>query len=250
MAIFSDLYGRLLDRELGSADRTQLFTTVERKAAINEGQTEFNERTECFAKQVSVSLTTGTQEYDLDTTVTDFSRLGSQGLSIVFGSGSTARYVGGDDLQHTTVNELNTAEPSWRRWAAATPQQYYLRRDGGSLYLGLHPKPSFTGVATALLSYLAIPPAMTLDADVPFTVGPNNPLSSLAPYHQGLVHWAAYLLEKFRKDEGRQQVQLALFDSVVAKYRASLVPKDGQVVRLATRYRRPMGRVLDPRVFP
>jgi hypothetical protein len=45
---FVTLYGLELDRELGSADRTVLFTTARRKAAINAAQLEWVKRTECF----------------------------------------------------------------------------------------------------------------------------------------------------------------------------------------------------------
>ena len=48
---FLELYGTELDRELGTTDRTQRFTTARRKAAINAGQLEFVRRTECLTRE-------------------------------------------------------------------------------------------------------------------------------------------------------------------------------------------------------
>jgi hypothetical protein len=44
---FLQLYGDYLDIELGSADRTALFTTARRKDAVNRAQLEFAKQTEC-----------------------------------------------------------------------------------------------------------------------------------------------------------------------------------------------------------
>ena len=63
---FLELYGTELDRELGTVDRTQRFTTARRQAAINAAQVEFVKRTECLTRSVSISLVDGTREYDLE----------------------------------------------------------------------------------------------------------------------------------------------------------------------------------------
>ncbi len=143
-------------------------------------------------------------------------------------------------------------QPAWRAASASTPEQYYLRRDNGSVFLGLHPKPSIdTETWTAVVFYVAIVPDMTLDADIPFTVS-ANPIASLAPYHRALAHYAAYDLERLRKDWDRAGVQLQAFEQYVARFAASEVPKGGRAVRLAVDYRNRArmgwGRPLDPRV--
>jgi hypothetical protein len=122
--IFSDLYGTELTRELGSSDTSTLFTTARRKAAINAAQLEFVKRTECLTRQTSVTIVDGTQEYDLDAIANaDFGWLSKQGPSIAITSGSTVRYIEGDDLEETSVERLNVEEPGWRGQSAGTPQQ-------------------------------------------------------------------------------------------------------------------------------
>jgi hypothetical protein len=235
---FVDLYGIELDRELGTADRAQRFTTARRQAAINAGQLEFVKRTECLQRQASVSLVDATQEVDLEASVTDFGWIAKQGISIAITSGTTVRYLEGDDLEVTSVANLNVEEPGWRAVSAGTPTKVYIRREGGTLMLGLHPKPSITAGDTwvALVPYVVVPTDMTADADVPFTVS-SNAISSLRPWHRALVYFAAFDLEKLRKDVGRQQAALQLFELEVQRYENTLKPKGGQRVRFARVYR-------------
>ncbi len=237
---FDQLYGIELDRELGSADRTQLFTTVRRKAAINAAQLEWVKRTECLQKQTTVTLVTSTQEYDLESTITDFGWIADQGPSIKIVSGSTTRYIEGDDLALTSVGRLNIEEPGWRAVSAGTPTTYYTRRDGGTVNLGLHPKPSIpaTETWTVLLPYVLVPADLSADADEPFTVS-SNPIKSLRPWHRALVHFAAFDLEKLRKDTGREQAQLQLFEAEVNRFLELEKPASGGVIRMARVYRRP-----------
>lgn len=246
---FAELYGTELTRELGSAD-TVLFTTVRRKAAINAGQLEFMERTDCLPRQMSVTLTAA-QEYDLDTTISDFASVSEQGISIKIVSGTSTRYLEGDDLRVTTVARLDQEEPGWRAVSAATPQWVYLRRDGGAVKLGFHPKPSITvgEVWTALVGSDAIPDDMTTDTDEPFTVT-GNPIRSLRPFHRALVHFGAYDCEKYRKDTAKGALQLQLFEAYVARYLIRRKPKGGQSVRFVKNYRLRSPRREDPRIAP
>lgn len=248
---FLELYGTELDRELGSSS-TVLFTTARRKAAVNAAQLEFVKRTECLMKETSVSLVDDTQEYDLEAAITDFGWISKQGIRIAITSGSTTRYLEGDDLRETTVARLTTDEPGWRAASAGTPTHYYLRRDGGRMYLGLHPKPSIdTETWVAVIPYVIQPADLSADIDVPFTVS-SNALNSLKPWHRALTHFAAFDLEKFRKDTGRQQAQLALFEAEVQKFMGNEKPKNGSRIRLARDYRssRRMLSRSDPRVYP
>lgn len=246
---FLQLYGDELDRELGSADRSQLFTLARRKAAINAGQLEWVKRTECFQKQTTVAIADGTQEYDLEATIADFGWIAKQGVSIKIVSGAHTRYIEGDDLVVTSINRLNIEEPGWRAVAASTPTKVYIRRDGGAVNLGFHPAPDITGtdVWTAIVPYVLIPADMSADADVPFTLS-SNPLQSMRPWHRALAHYGAYDLEKFRKDQARAGAQLQLFELEVAKFTGTEKPKNGSHVRFARVYRRPMGSArMDPR---
>lgn len=251
MSTFVQLYGDELDRELGTADRSQLFTLVRRKAAINAGQREWVKRTECLQRQASVAIVDGTQEYDLET-ITDFTWIAKQGVSIKIVSGATTRYIEGDDLEVTSVERLNLEEPGWRSVSAGTPIAVYLRREGGTVNIGFHPAPDVTGVEvwTALVPYVVFPTDMSADADEPFTVT-SNALISLRPFHRALAHFGAYDLEKFRKDQGRSGAQLQLFELEVAKFIGAEKPKGGQRVRLATDYRqRARGRITPTRFNP
>jgi hypothetical protein len=236
---FLELYGTELDRELGTSS-TVLFTTARRKAAINAAQLEWNERTECYTRSTTVALVDATQEYDLEV-ITDFHRISAQGVSIrITDADANVRYIEGKDLDVTTVKELNEDEPGWRAVSAGTPTTVYERREGGVIYIGLHPAPSIDVGDTWVLMvpYVAIPADMSADADQPFSVSAaNNPITSLRPYHRGLVHFAAYDLEKLRKDAQRGGLQFQLFESYVERYKASQKPKGGQVVRFATSYR-------------
>lgn len=251
---FLELYGAELTRELGSKDVDQLFTTVRRKAAINAAQLEFVKRTECFTRQASVAIVDGTQEYDLDAiSAADFGFLSKQGPSIAITSGARVRYLEGDDLIETSVERLNTEAPGWRAVSAGIPQQYYTRADGGSFYLGFHPKPDIVGADTwaVLVPYVCVPADMSDDADEPFSIS-GNPQKRLRFWHRALVHYAAYDIEKYRKDINRGASQLQLFEIELQKYTAAMKPKNGGRVRIATTYRGTQRRSarMDPRVSP
>ena len=251
---FQTLYGTELDRELASTDTTVRFTTARRKAAINAAQLEFAKRTQCFTRQTTVSLSDGTQEYNLEATITDFGGISAQGVSIrITDSNANVRYIEGDDLIETTVERLNVEEAGWRADSAGTPRYVYLRRDGGAVQLGFHPAPDVPSGDTwvAIVPYWAIPADMSATTDEPFTIS-ANPIKSLRPFHRGLVHYAAHDLEKLRKDLDAQAKQLALFEGYVEEYRREQVPKRGSRVRLARDYRRVSGfpRRYNHRAYP
>lgn len=251
--VFSDLYGTELDRELGSQDRTILFTTALRQIAINAAQGEWNERTECLTRDQTITLVDETQEYDLED-ATDFGGLTTQGVSIkITPASGSVRYIEGDDLTIVSVDTLNHEHPNWRAVAPGTPSAIYLRRTGGTLMLGLHPAPAITVGDTwhAIVPYLALPADMTADADLPFTVD-GDAIASMRPYVRALVHFAAYDLEKYRKDQARGATQLQLFEHYIERYLARMRPKNGQRVRMVQPYRviRRSALRADPRVFP
>lgn len=245
MATFSQLYGEYLDAELGTADRTQLFTTAKRKDAVNRAQLEFVKQTECFTKDATITLVDDTQEYDLDATgiisAGDFLWIAMQGAEHTFTDASAnVTYTAGDDFRRVDIPELNERESGWRNTAAANrPSSYYVREDGGSVYLGIYPKPEIgaSESASVRLPYVAIPPDMSGDSDEPFsaTAG-STPKKTLRPWHQALVHYAAALLEPLRKNYVGEQRQRQLFAALVADYLQRQRPKGGHVVRLARRY--------------
>ncbi len=236
---FGTLYGSELDRELGSSSTT-LFTTARRKAAINTAQQEWNKAVECYTRQSSIPLVDETQEYDLETTLTDFAWISKQGVSIkVEPTTGNDWYLEGDDLIVTTVERLNVESPGWRAVDPGIPQRVYLRRDGGAFYIGLYPAPAITAgdTWTLILPYVAVVPDMSADADEPFTVA-SNPMTSQRPWHRALVYHAAFDLEKLRKETGRSATQIQLFQAEVEKYTGVQKPKQGGMVRFVKQYRR------------
>lgn len=255
MTAFSTLYGDLLDIELGSADRTQLFTTVRRKASINRAQQEFVRLTECFTKRGTISLSDATSEYDLDATLTDFLWMAREGVEILHNDGSTDTWIAGDDLVQRDIDWLNRHEPGWRTASAGTPMAWYLRSSGGDTQLGFYPAPDIEigHTWTAYCTYVADPPTLSDDADEPFEVS-GDVLIRLRPWHQALVHFAASELEGLRKDEARKDRQRQLFAAYVADYLQKQRKKGGSLLSFARNYWREASgysdRPPDPRRWP
>lgn len=214
---FLQLWDDALDIELATDDTTQLFTTARRKKAINDAVEAFVRMTDCFRRIGSIPIVDETGTYDLEATLTDFIRLyGEPSVKIV--DGSTTRWIQGKDLPRRDVEELDVEEPGWRAADAGTPASWYLEQDGGQTLLGLHPAPDFDGdTATIRVPYVAKPADMTQVADEPFTLSANV-LIQLRPYHQGLVHYAAAMLEPLRKNYSGAQRQMVLFNGYVAMY--------------------------------
>lgn len=244
--IFSDLYGGYLDIELGSADRTALFTTARRKDAVNRAQMEYAKQTECFVKTVSIALSDGTREYDLDSVISadDFIAIAKNGVEYVFTDASanvTSR--SGEDFPRVDVDLLNREQSGWRQAPNSTyPQSYYVRDadTGGSLVLGVSEPPSIGSGETAsvTLPYVAIPPDMVSDGDQPFSQSAGtNPKRTLRPWHQALVHYAAALLEPLRKNYAGEQRQRQLFASFVADYLQRQRKRGGSRIVMARDYR-------------
>lgn len=263
MATFSELYGERLTRELGSADTTSLFTTARRKDAVNQAQTEFAKQTECFQKTVSIPVSDGTREYDLETLIAadDYVSLAADGVEYVYtDAAGNVTYVSGDEFPRLDLDVLNRERVGWRAASNAQfPDGYYLREDGGTIYLGLTQPPTVTSGDTAALTvpYVAIPPTMVSDTDEPFSDSAGtNPKRAVRPWHQGLVHYAAALLEPLRKGFTAEQRQRQLFAGLVADYLQRHRKKGGSQILHAHDYRRAarrhpaQGRSADPRVWP
>lgn len=253
MANFKHLYSSALDYELGTDDSTRLFTDARRKASINEGVEQFADLTECFLRQSTMASSHGVGEYNLLSTVNvageDFLRLSKQRpeyqlLSSHGGSSVQITYVSGDNFERRDVEWLNQYEPGWRESTAGTPRYYYERIDGGKRYFGLYPPPDIGSSETAkvVLPYVARPPVLTSDTDVPFAIastasGPSTGIrTDLANYHQAAVHYAAHKLEKLRANTEGSQTQLQAFLGWVQRYLADRQPKNGQTIKHARSY--------------
>ena len=261
MTIFSSLYGERLSRELGTDDSTNLFTTARRKSAINEGQTEFAEVTECLLRRSTITLTGGTAEYDLTSTAViaagDFVRFAQEQVVVTYtDASSNVQVLSGDTLPRRDLDWLNRYEPGWQVSTVASttmqlPAIYYERMEGGARFLGFWPTPSTGSSAsmTATIPYLAAPTTLTNDTAEPFTV--NSSLrTDLRWMHQALVHYAAHQLEKFRKDDQASDRQLQKFLGYVTRYVQGVRRKGGSNLTTAKNYfvrRNPTLQVKDPR---
>lgn len=246
MTAFSSLYTTRLDEELGTNDSNTLFTTARRKSAITRGIREFAEMTECFIRWQTVTITGGTAEYNLNSTLVipdgDFVRLAKTPVEYQHtdNSSNVTILAGPDDLPFRDVKWLDTYEPGWRLSTVASsvsqmPSLYYTRMDGGNAYLGFWPPPS-TGsseAAIARVPYIAQPSASTTGE--PYTAN-SSVRGDLRPYHQAAVHFAAYQLEKLRRDDQASDRQLQKFLGYVQRFAQNSRKKGGQVLLSAGNY--------------
>lgn len=247
MAIFSSLYTTRLDRELGAADSTQLFTTARRKGAINEAQEEFARLTNCLERRSSITITGWTGEYDLNAVLPgqDFYEWAPRGVEFRYVDASShVTILTGDDLPRRDPLWLDRYEPGWQNstYPSTTivqqlPSVWYERFDGGARYLGFWPLPSSGSSASmeAFVTYQARPAAMTSDTNEPFMVNSSVRLD-LRPYHQALVHYAAHQLEKLRRDDEASDRQLQKFLGYVQQYLQALRRKGGTTLTFARSY--------------
>lgn len=242
---FSELYSSALHHELGTDDSTRLFTDARRKRAVNRGLMEFCELTGCAMRQSTITCSNGVAEYNLLSTVNivngDFLRFAGQKPEFYKISSGSSASTTWTVLERREIPWLNQYEEGWRLSTGATPQSYYERADGGRRLLGLNPPPQIGSSQTGrvLLPYLAKPSSMTADTNVPFTFADTNGSTTredLEPYHQALVHYAAYELEKLRRDMDASKSQLELFLSYVERYKRHQEPSGGMQIRQTRNY--------------
>lgn len=248
MTQFSTLWGRLLTQELGTDDSTQLFTDARRQAGINDGLREFAELTECCVRTASITLTGGTQEYDLNSTYVsglDFVRLASkQSVEVAYvDASSQTQIAAGDGMRQRDVAWLNRYEPGWRDTSTAAssggqmPNEFYLRPDGSHLFIGFVPVPSTGSSAsmTATVPYVPFVQPLTASTDVPYRfIGFSR--DDLRPYHMAAVHYAAHQLEKLRRDDQASDRQLQRFLSYVTRFTQAMRQKGGTSLTFARTY--------------
>jgi hypothetical protein len=250
VTLFSSLYTGRLDRELGTDDATQLFTTARRKAAVNEGLVEFAHLAECWQKNIAITIaSTSLGEVDLHSTrnipAGDFLSITKEGVQFVYyDASSNLTALVGDDLPRRDYNWLMRYEPGLFTTSTritstgmTMPQYYYLRKDGDALWLGFLPVPSSGSSATmwASVNYHAIPALLTSDSQEPYTTS-STVASSLRPYHQALVHYAAHALEKLRRDDQASDRQLQKFLGYVSRWLQNTRIKGGRAVMAGRRY--------------
>ena len=248
MPEFGYLSSEALSVELGSVDSTLRFTTARRKQAVKDGEREFLHLTGCLVRTSTIACSNGVGRYNLLSTVNisggDFLELAGRGpeFHLVSSNSSIVTYVAGDDFTRRDIEWLNVYESGWRATTGGTPRYYYLEPEGGQLFFGLWPPPEIDSTAgevgRVVVPYTPYLSTDVSDTYVPFTVG-STYRTDLAPYHQGIVHFAAYQLEKLRKDTARSNVQLQMFQGYVARFLQMMRPKGGNTLRMARNYFRP-----------
>lgn len=238
MSTFLELYGAALDRELGSADRTVLFTTARRQQAINDAQRAWVRETECLVREGSVEVAQEVAEYDLESRFSDFWWLAPRGVVLVQDDGTDQTYLTGEDFPQRQVEWLDRYEPGWRQAPAGTPTCWYPRTDDGRLFLGLSPAPDIPAdeLWSLTVAYVAQPTDLSADTDEPFSIN-DNPAAHLRAWHPALVHYAAAQLELLRRDRQAYDLQLSRWAQWVVDYLQRYRPRGGQTVEFARDYR-------------
>lgn len=243
--IFKTLWKSELSIQLNNSDTSVLFTSTRRQEAINAAVEEFADLTECLIRQSTIACSCNTREYMLLSSgvlggSTDYTRLAKQGVEYHhISSGGRLRTVAGDEFPRRDIEWLNSYEPGWRESTTPTelPTGYYLRADGGNVYLGLKDVPDVGSSETGkvLVPYVARPAPMASSSVEPFTVN-GSARTDLRVYHRALPHYAAYKLLPLIGDLQGANDQLQTFLGYVTRYTQNQRPKGGQHVTLARSY--------------
>jgi hypothetical protein len=245
VATFEQLWRTRLDVELNSVS-TVLFTSARRQQAVNDGQAEFADLTECYIRQSSVTCSCNVTEYQLLSSgvlggSTDYVRLAPQGVEYLHtdSNGTLTQAAGPEDFPERPIQWKHRDDRHWRESTTPTltPTGYYLRPDGGNLYIGLNEPPDIGSSEAAELRvpYVALPAPMTSSNAEPFTHN-SSVRTDLRIYHQALTHFAAYRLLPLQGKVQEAQAQLQLFLSYVTRYQQTQRPRGGQTVSFARNY--------------
>jgi hypothetical protein len=245
MANFESLWRTRLDVELNSVS-TVLFTGARRQQAVNDAQAEFADLTECLIRQSSVTCSCNVTEYQLLSSgvlggSTDFVRLASQGVEYLHtdSNGRITQAAGPDDFPERPIMWRNRHDRNWRESTTPTltPTGYYIRPDGGNLFIGLNepPKIGSSEAGEIRVPYVARPADMTSSGAEPWTVN-STVRTDLRLYHQALPHFAAYRLLPLQGKVQESQAQLQIFLSYVTRYQQAQRPRGGQTVSFARNY--------------
>ena len=240
MAFFLDLYGELLDVEIGTTDRTMRFKTDRRKSAINRAMQHFNRLTNCYEIVGNITLVDTGRVYDLSTVFGNFLRLSPHHLpdiQFLAANGTYTGVAGPRDFPRRSADWLDANEPGWRNagpLGSGTPSSWFIHETNGSMYFALNPPPSIPvgDTWTLHVPYIADPDVMTLDSDTPFSTSGHEKIS-LRTYHQALVHKAAADMESLRRNYLAARRQNELYAGFVDEYLIAHRPAGPQHVQVA-----------------
>jgi len=231
---FLELYGDSLDVELGTEDRVERYTLPRRKAALNKAQMDWLRLTDCIIANYQLDLLTDVGEYDLDALVNNvaYFRLSEEQPYVIMANPDGVRtIIDAADFPQLDVERLDREKPGWRMGTGGVPSSWYLREMNNQSFFGVTPRPTIQPLHQwrVIIPYVAMPEPMVADIDTPLrsrAAGAQG-RRSLEPFHQALVHKAAYYLEKLRKNTNGMMEQEQFFLRYVQEYRESRRPKGG-----------------------
>ncbi|MFO7303867.1 MAG: hypothetical protein DIU54_015795 [Acidobacteriota bacterium] len=255
---FLELYGDQLDTILGSADRTQLFTTARRKAAINEAQKEFVRQTECLTSDEPIALVDGTRAYAIFDASSDDWWLARAGHTLSLNDGTTTRVVGEPEFRIHDEAWLDRHRPGWRNSdVTGQPTAACVRYldQAAELVLDVIPDIPAGHTWTVTLRTVIAPPDMTDDGDGPFGVSASG-AGPFEPWHLALAYYAASKLELLRRDATASREHREVFGAYVADFLAKRRTQEPRSVSYVHDYYRASRRhgfgqpPVDPRRWP
>lgn len=247
---FEQLYKDELSIALNNSDTSVLYTSTRRQVAIRQAEEEFLDLTECCVVQSTVACSCNTAEYALLTSTggsTDFIRIAKQGVEYhLTDSNGRTRTVAGDQFPRRDIEWRNRFDANWRESTSPVefPEGYYLRPDGGHLYIGLTDPPDIGSSETGklIIPMVTRPATMTNSTSEPFTYGSAS-RTDLRLYHKALPQYAAYKLMPLIGDQQGANDRLQTFLGYVTRYTQAQRPKGGTHVTSARSYYRESRRI-------
>jgi hypothetical protein len=252
---FRELWDLELTKRLSSVDTTRLFTIARRQAAVNRGAMTFARLTSCCQADAPIGLPLNDGEAWRAVSTPDSAFYGFSPQGVLLRRQNAAGKVWDTPLTRRGSEWMDRYRPGWRVWGpnaqflnGGLPEEYIWwpgnfyglsteaaagnwGRDG---IVSVFPCPfpsQFTGEVWQLVAIQwEIPATMTNDTDLPFVSSSSPSPSSLESYHPAIADFAAYQLEKLRRDAEAQDARLQAFNEHVQRYLSSHRQRGGDEV--------------------
>jgi len=142
----TNLYEQLQEvRETLQEASASRWTDLEIYNKLNQGQLHIANKSLCLDKEVTVTTTSGTREYNLRTTTNDFSDIINISQAGVNFKTNGTTYL---PLIYKTKQDLNKEYPNWQGQSSGIPQYYYYNK--ALKTIGLYPKPNASNAGAYL----------------------------------------------------------------------------------------------------
>jgi hypothetical protein len=147
------------------------WTATQKQAKIQEWQERFVVDTKALKDVQTVTLISGTAEYDLPTDILDVIRVSHNGLK----------------LERMSEFDMDVANDSDWASESGTPKKYLVDIDPNNKKIRVYPIPQGADTSASLIiEFVKIPPVLSTDAAVPF-----DSHTLLTPYHMAIAYGAA-----------------------------------------------------------